>query len=494
MNDFCAEEAQQLLHNKFVVVMGDSIQRSVYKDLVKLLQNDKYLTEGQLKRKGEKTFENDTLVEGGVLKEMHNGVDYREVRQYRSGHHLVRFYFLTRVYSAYLESVLSDFQAGPAPDVLIINSCFWDLTRYSFSQMDDYLSNLQTLFSRLNEVLSAECLVLWNMTMPVGYRDSEFPQYLKHNLRWNIVEGNYYSATLADAYKMDVLDMHYHFRRDLQRRCRDAIHWDQLAHRKYTQILLAHVAQAWGVQPPQRKRAAVNGYNDQTVPTRVVRWQENGGCPDLQHRFQERAVWGPDPSGFGLPSCAAGAYGAFFVVVGDAFLLNVSNVRTPMFGCENVLGLSADEPPRFVLPSPGYTSFDVNHNAFQAIPPQPGVYCQGYTGFEEKHGGRLDDSFVSDSPLLVAGIMPGYLSFDGNRPNNKARHRGSHPFSAMNMAMNVVPNPNFQNTSFGSFPPHLPHAPLGFRPHRFTMKRQVRPDSGWFNPYHRPPLPPTWIY
>lgn len=35
-----ASEVRQLLHNKFVVVLGDSVQRAVYKDLVLLLQKD----------------------------------------------------------------------------------------------------------------------------------------------------------------------------------------------------------------------------------------------------------------------------------------------------------------------------------------------------------------------------------------------------------------------------------------------------------------------
>ncbi|CAH2299192.1 Hypothetical predicted protein [Pelobates cultripes] len=249
-------QTQLRSHDGFVVVLGDSIQRSVYKDLVTFLQHEKYLTESQLKRKGEMTFENDALIEGGNLNEMHNGVDYREVRQYRTGHHLVRFYFLTRVYSTYLESVLSDFKAGPQPDVVIINSCFWDLTRYNFAQMEDYKSNLQMLFCRLNEVLSPECLILWNMTMPVGYKDNDMPEYGKHNLRWDVVEGNFYSASLANLHQIDVLDMHYHFRLDLPSRCRDAIHWNQLAHRKYTQILLSHIAHAWGVEISTKKHIA----------------------------------------------------------------------------------------------------------------------------------------------------------------------------------------------------------------------------------------------
>ncbi|XP_075038963.1 PC-esterase domain-containing protein 1A-like isoform X2 [Mixophyes fleayi] len=255
MGTFSSGDVRQLLHNKFVVVLGDSIQRTVYKDLVKLLQDDRYLTESQLKKKGEKTFANDTLVEGGELNEMHNGTSFREVRQYRTGYHLVRFYFLTRVYSTYLESVLSDFQSGLQPDVLIVNSCIWDISRYQDFQLEAYKTNVDNLFHRLTQVLSPECLILWNMTMPVGYKEGQMQELPKTNLRWDIVAGNFYSATLANFHKMDVLDMHYHFRLELHSRCRDATHWNQLAHRKYTQILLTHIAQAWGVEVPETKTA-----------------------------------------------------------------------------------------------------------------------------------------------------------------------------------------------------------------------------------------------
>ncbi|XP_071988760.1 PC-esterase domain-containing protein 1A-like [Engystomops pustulosus] len=51
MGHFRSAEVRQLLHNKFVVVLGDSIQRSVYKDLVKLLRTDDFLTEKQLEKR-----------------------------------------------------------------------------------------------------------------------------------------------------------------------------------------------------------------------------------------------------------------------------------------------------------------------------------------------------------------------------------------------------------------------------------------------------------
>lgn len=79
--------------------------------------------------KGEMSFEQDCLVEGGCLSQMHNGTAYREVRQFRSAHHLVRFYFVTRIYSRYMMSILEDFHSGLKPDLVIVNSCIWDISR-----------------------------------------------------------------------------------------------------------------------------------------------------------------------------------------------------------------------------------------------------------------------------------------------------------------------------------------------------------------------------
>ncbi|NIG57867.1 hypothetical protein BU61_190 [Pontoporia blainvillei] len=149
-----------------------AVQRAVYKDLVLLLQKDSLLTAAQLKAKGELSFEQDQLMAGGQLGELHNGTQYREVRQFcsGSGHHLVRFYFLTRVYSEYLEGVLEELTYGPAPDLVIINSCLWDLSRYGRCSMESYRENLERVFMRMDQVLPDSCLLVWNMAMPLGER------------------------------------------------------------------------------------------------------------------------------------------------------------------------------------------------------------------------------------------------------------------------------------------------------------------------------------
>ncbi|KAK2860457.1 hypothetical protein Q7C36_004623 [Tachysurus vachellii] len=248
-------QAGQLLHNKFVVVLGDSIQRSVYKDLVLLLQRDSYLSVSQLKSKGELSFEQDHLVEGGRLGHMNNGTEYREVRQYRTDHHLVRFYFITRVFSRYMESILADFKHDLKPDVVIVSSCVWDVSRYNRNWVPEYKENLNKFFLKLKAVLPEESLVVWNMTMPLGkkiiggFLVPEI-QDIGPTLRYDVIEGNFYGAMLADAYGLDVLDLHFLFRFSLQHRMKDGVHWNALAHRQITCLLLAHAAQAWGVELP----------------------------------------------------------------------------------------------------------------------------------------------------------------------------------------------------------------------------------------------------
>lgn len=69
-------------------------------------------------------------------------------------------------------------------------------------------------------------------------------------LRHDVIEANFYSGTLADSYGLDVLDLHFHFRFSLHHRTRDGVHWNALAHRRITSLLLQHSAQAWGVVMP----------------------------------------------------------------------------------------------------------------------------------------------------------------------------------------------------------------------------------------------------
>ncbi|XP_006888291.1 PREDICTED: PC-esterase domain-containing protein 1B-like [Elephantulus edwardii] len=205
-----ASEVRQLLHNKFVVVLGDSIQRTVYKDLVLLLQKDSLLTYHQLKEK-------------------------------------------------YMEDILEELRTDSyTPDVLIMNSCLWDLSRYGKNPWKSYRQNLESLFQRLDETLPESCLRVWNTAMPLGQHitGSFLPRdqpLCTASLHKDVVEANFYSFTAAHRHRFDVLDLHFHFRHSQQFRQIDGVHWNEFAHRHLSQLLLAHVADAWEVELPNRR-------------------------------------------------------------------------------------------------------------------------------------------------------------------------------------------------------------------------------------------------
>ncbi|XP_045191184.2 PC-esterase domain-containing protein 1A-like [Mercenaria mercenaria] len=256
---FLQEDVLSLLDNRFIVIIGDSIQRGVYKDLVMLLQKNRYLADRDLRAKGEFTFSGDKLIEGGQYGEMTNGVRYREVRQYQTDYHLIRFYFITRCYNSYVESILSDLSKDPLPDAVIMNSCLWDISRYGPSSVEQYKKNLNTLFKRLRKELPKTCLIMWNMTLPISKKARGgvlIPEveHLNVSLRLDILEANFYVHKLALEYGFNTLDLHYYLRHQLQRRAGDGVHWDMTAHRRMTNLILTHMAEAWGVKSPENAK------------------------------------------------------------------------------------------------------------------------------------------------------------------------------------------------------------------------------------------------
>lgn len=113
-------------------------------------------------------------------------------------------------------------------------------------------------------------LLWWNSSFPPRFLCG--PPQIEHKaplLRDDVIEANFYSGTLANSYEMDVLDLHYHFRFSLQHRTNDGVHWNALAHRWLTCLLLKHIAQAWGVTLPL-PQAAVPVEEKNMVPGKCI--------------------------------------------------------------------------------------------------------------------------------------------------------------------------------------------------------------------------------
>jgi len=262
-----------LLRNKSVCIIGDSVQRTIYKDFVTLLQKNSFATVMGLKAKGEETYMNDELVDGGIRVGLHNGTTYKEHRLYETPNHSVRFFFVTRAWDEYWEhAVMPTLILDPKPDVIIVNSCLWDLTRYGpRGGVESYKDSLKRLLDEMKANMPPETLFIWNTTLPLssdpekihgGFLVAEVSVQDKMYLRLDILEANKFASELVAEYDYDVLDMHYWFRGHQEHRVRDGIHWDNEATRQMTNMLLTRIADSWGVGRPGRLfQIALIGYD-----------------------------------------------------------------------------------------------------------------------------------------------------------------------------------------------------------------------------------------
>lgn len=249
------KDLSELLKNQHVLLLGDSVQRSIYKDFVVLSKENRFLSHQELRAKGEPTFCGDNLISRS---ELTNGIGYREEREYVTKDVHLKFCFLTRVYNDYVESLLKAIQQGSAamPDVIVLNSCLWDISRYGVNSMSTYRDNLEKLCARLKEILPATTLVIWRTTLPVSHdikggfmtKDAE---WVKDMLRLDVMRANYYAYIQINKNGYDVADLHYNFQFQLHRQARDGVHWNMYAHRRVSNILLSHIARAWDIPVPQ---------------------------------------------------------------------------------------------------------------------------------------------------------------------------------------------------------------------------------------------------
>ncbi|XP_035212312.1 uncharacterized protein LOC118186335 [Stegodyphus dumicola] len=254
---FLQKDLVKLLRNKRIVLMGDSNVRAVYKDVLCLSKQSKFCSDRIFKTKMENSVFGDKLVHHGPRS---NGRDYREEREAISSGVDISFYFLTRVYSDYVEKILKNI-SNKCPDILVIGSCVWDVTRWGPQGVQDYKSNLKTLLKQI-QIYLPKTLFIWLTAPPIavdmkgGFLIKEL-QFLKYSLRFHIMEANQYARKIVVASGFDVLDVHYHLRMQIHRRTPDGIHWFPRAVRYVTNLLLTHISLALGVELPHRYESTI---------------------------------------------------------------------------------------------------------------------------------------------------------------------------------------------------------------------------------------------
>ncbi|XP_028415369.1 PC-esterase domain-containing protein 1B-like [Dendronephthya gigantea] len=254
---FSTNDTQKLLENKKVVIIGDSVQRGVYKDLVCLLQKDQLLKPGDLKKKGEDSFEGDELLEGGSKAGLKN-VKYKEVRRFAKGATVIMFYFVSRCYGDYVKSIIDTFDNAP-PDIVIMNSCLWDLCRYGKNSISEFKENAKELLEALGLVMPFESkkMFIWNASLPVI--DSRRASCVPFDFPQDFYPENE-SVRGANLYVRDqmidygnhfvFLDLYNIFHGHLNHRIHDGVHWDDFAHRKITHFLLSEISEQLGFKLP----------------------------------------------------------------------------------------------------------------------------------------------------------------------------------------------------------------------------------------------------
>ena len=185
------------------------------------------------------------------------------MREFRTDNVQIRFYFVTRCNSSYLQNICKTIQNDQKkPDVVIMNSCYWDLSRYGPKSVEQYKINLQIGIRSLLYVLPKETVFIWTAALPVSEHicggfmgapgTSNIDQKVRLRVRENAIEANRFAAQVANDLSIDFLDLHYFFKLQQFRRAYDGIHWDATAHRRISNLLLHHLCDCWDLATPGR--------------------------------------------------------------------------------------------------------------------------------------------------------------------------------------------------------------------------------------------------
>ena len=312
MAKYYNEDVRSLLKDKTLIVLGDSIQRSVYKDLVCLVsQSDsRYLYDVELRAKGEHVFLGDKLLSGGkfLVKssgKMPNGTGYREVRQFIQENTVFRYYFVTRCFNEHMESILNELKTLN-PDVIIMNSCLWDIHHYGPKSLHQYNENLPKLLRAVLERLPSLSLFVWNGALPLGQKcKGGFlkPGFLSLPME-DIIAANMFAwRHISQTPKCVFLDLFSDLQKDLVNftQAQDGIHWGMKAHRKISNLILEQIARAWEKEVPYPLAPQVEQSTNYPLPE--YHPEENWEEPATQDDSNEAlSYWYDLPNQYNSPT------------------------------------------------------------------------------------------------------------------------------------------------------------------------------------------------
>lgn len=247
---------KELLANKYIVFMGDSIQRCAYKDLVTLLQKNNLCEDKNFRFTAEPSHEGDHQVD--ISNEKKNSFDFFQIRTYyhAKSNTRVSFYFITKIWSAYVKQIFENDFKNKKPDFIVANSMLYDISNhhYGASAQNKYIKNLE-IFHKICKYNDIH--LLWRSSLPLGknakggflkpHKDYQTAIGTVSQVRGDIVLYNGKVREYCLKNGLEILDAHDHFIMILDERDQDDIHWSPFAHRILSFMTLSLIRRIFGV-------------------------------------------------------------------------------------------------------------------------------------------------------------------------------------------------------------------------------------------------------
>ena len=271
---FLSDDVASLLQNKTIIILGSSIMRGLYKDLVWLLNTNTLMDYGVLGNRGEESFPSlDRLDERLDLTVMERrkktlkrifhennrdmlrdfrgvtiGRDYAEVREYhnKESNITIIFKFIARAFpedEADWAAELRQLTGGRSIDMMLLNSGLWDINRWGPLAHKQYEASMEQLVRGL----PPDCAVFWLTTTPVAANTTNRGMILADKefqgdtLRFQVAEMNHLSVLKFKQSRVNVIDLFHSLQSRAKSRNKDGIHWSPDTNRLMTNKILTHV-------------------------------------------------------------------------------------------------------------------------------------------------------------------------------------------------------------------------------------------------------------
>jgi len=248
---FSATKVKQIVKDKRFMFLGDSNTRGVYKDFVACYKGDGLVSQAEYRKKGEPTYRGDRLVK---VANVGNSTQYEEIREYpskpnNSDNTRIQYHFITRCWGNKIVSKLQDSLQTFKPDVIVMNSCLWDTTRYHDNEdaaIESYIENLNKLTSFLSANFTG--IFIWYTCFPVSpkvnaalFGPMAQERQLKQiaQLSTLVPVANKICTVIARSREFEVVDFWKLAIQDFDQRSDDGCHWSAVLHREGTFQLIS---------------------------------------------------------------------------------------------------------------------------------------------------------------------------------------------------------------------------------------------------------------